>query len=93
MHRWAALAAIALCTLVSLPARAHCASSVAFGQVGPNCTPDYCYVRSPGVNTNASSQGSFWSLTFGNPVTGLGDDNGSGSDSNWLLPSPPDHCA
>ena len=91
MHRWAALPTIALCALASLPAGASCATSVAFGQVGPSCTPDYCYVHSPGVNTNASIQGTFWSLTFGNPTNGSGDDNGAGSDSNWLLPSPPDH--
>jgi hypothetical protein len=91
MHRLTALPAIALCALAFGQARANCSTSVAFGQVGPNCAPDYCYVHSPGLNTNTSIHGTFWSLTFGNPANGSGDDNGAGSDSSWLLPSPPDH--
>jgi hypothetical protein len=43
------------------------------------------------MNTNASIQGTFWSLTFGNPSNGGGDDNGVGSDSLWLVASGPDH--
>src|SRR5882672_2601556 len=85
MHRWAALPAIALCGLVSLPAGASCSTSVAFGQVGPNCAPDYCYVHSPGLNTNTSIQGTFWSLTFGNPAIGSGDVNGPSPLSNKMV--------
>jgi hypothetical protein len=91
MRLTAALPAIALYALAAAPARAFCTASVPFGQVGANCTPGYCYVHSPGQNTNTSIMGAFWSLTFGNPAVGLGDDNGAGSDSSWLLPSPPDH--
>jgi hypothetical protein len=40
MHRWFILPAIATRALASIPARANCGTSMAFGQVGPSCVPD-----------------------------------------------------
>jgi len=37
-------------------------------------------VRSPGFDSTATILGSFWSLGYGNPSSGLGNDNGA-----WLL--------
>jgi len=52
----------------------------------------YSYVISPGGNTPATIEGSFWALGFGDPAIGAGVDNGgwdddetgAGGSSGWL---------
>lgn len=69
---------------------ANCGATIYFGQQNPECGGgSYCYVRSPGLDTTASVLGSFWSLGYGNPVHGPGDDNGSWpAAEEWLRGYP-----
>jgi len=71
--------------LTPTPAGAFCPTSLPFGQAGLNCDAGYCYVQSPGLNTNASIQATFWSLGSGSPVAGPGNDNGTFADDGWLV--------
>ena len=84
MRRSAVVILATLAALASQRTSATCVSSIAFGQASLNCGGYYCYVRSPGLDTSASILGTFWSLTFGDPSTGSGDDNGTLDDSSWL---------
>ena len=72
---------ISIALLIAGPVGASC-SGISFGQLGRACANGtaYCYVRSPGLDTTATILGSFWSLAYGNPAPGFGNDNGS-----WLL--------
>jgi hypothetical protein len=81
-----ALVAIGVALLLApTPAGAVCGSSVVFGQEGLNCGGTYCDVVSPGLNTNASIQATFWSLNAGSPTGGVGNDNGGFADDGWLI--------
>lgn len=71
--------------LAPAPARAACPTGLLFGQATASCGGGYCYVTSPGLKTNASIQGTYWSASSGNPASGAGADNGTWSDSNWLV--------
>lgn len=71
--------------LAPAPARAACATGLQFGQATASCGGGYCYVTSPGIKTNASIQGTYWSAVSGNPAPGAGADNGTWSDDNWLV--------
>jgi hypothetical protein len=75
---------------------AVCGNAVTFGQLDYNCGGNFCYVISPGAKAGNVVEGSFWSLTFGNPTTGLGNDNGTwttsagtSQESGWCRKSGP----
>jgi hypothetical protein len=74
--------------LVPTSARAACAGAVSFGQVSgghPQCSVGgYCYVTSSGLRTNASIQGNFWVMGNGNTTVGVGIDNGSQGNLDWI---------
>jgi len=82
------IAGISIVLSMPSPARAsYGGSSISFGQLTRECASGtaYCYVRSPGLDTTASILGSFWSLGFGNPAPGPGNDNGSWlPEEEWL---------
>jgi hypothetical protein len=83
------IGAISIAFTIAGPVRASCTGAfVSFGQLTKACTGGtaYCYLRSPGLDTTASILGSFWSLGYGNPAPGLGNDNGSRSaGEHWLF--------
>lgn len=90
MKRIGSIALLALgvaLVLAPTPAGASCGVNISFGQNSgghAGCGGGYCYVQSPGVRTNSSIQGTYWSVGQGNPAAGAGVDNGTYSDDGWL---------
>ncbi len=76
-----------LALAVPFAANASCTNALTFSQgpVGTYCSPGYyCYILSPGLDDIATLQADFWSLNTGDPTVGLGDDDGSRANSDWL---------
>lgn len=88
---FAVIGAVAL--MAPTGAKADCPNGITFGQglpaseTGPcDGAGAYCTIVSPGINTQASLQGSFWALGSGSVTVGGGNDNGPADDTVWTLP-------
>lgn len=88
MKRLSILASIVALGVVALAvpttASASCGTAIVFNQGGYACGGYYCYITSPGTDDIAAIQADFWSLGTGNPAVGLGDDDGSRANDQWL---------
>lgn len=82
------VAMVAIAALASTSALAVCPNSSTFGQITYACGGGtlFCYVVSPGESTPESMQASFWTIGSGDPAIGVGNDNGSYGDDNWMRP-------